>query len=63
MGATQSSLRADLDPKDVMRVMNGIWYLSAGSDWRENVGRLLHLIIDGLRYGAAGQAYQLGCGS
>ena len=52
-GAAAGTLRADVDPKDVMRVMNGIWYLPAGPDWRENVGRMLDLVIDGLRYGAA----------
>jgi AcrR family transcriptional regulator len=51
-GAAASTLRADVDPKDVMRVMNGIWYLPAGPDWRANVGRMLELVIDGLRYGA-----------
>ena len=51
-GAAAGTLRADADPTDVMRVMNGIWYLPAGPEWRENVGRMLDLVIDGLRYGA-----------
>jgi AcrR family transcriptional regulator len=51
-GAATGSLRADVDPKDVMRVINGIWYLPEGPHWREDVGRMLDLVIDGLRYGA-----------
>jgi AcrR family transcriptional regulator len=51
-GAAAGTLRADVDPTDVMRVVNGIWYLPDGPEWRENVGRMLDLVIDGLRYGA-----------
>jgi AcrR family transcriptional regulator len=51
-GAASSTLRADVDPTDVMRVINGIWYLPSGPDWRADVGRMLDLVIDGLRYGA-----------
>jgi AcrR family transcriptional regulator len=50
-GAAAGSLRGDVDPKDVMRVMNGIWYLPPGPEWRQDVGRMLDLVIDGLRYG------------
>lgn len=50
-GARDGTLRADVDPTDVMRVMNGIWYLPAGPDWRDSVGKMLGLVIDGLRYG------------
>ena len=52
-GAASSSLRADVDPKDVMRVLGGIWYLQDGPEWRADVGRMLDLVIDGLRYGCA----------
>ena len=52
-GARAGTLRADVDPQDVLRVLNGIWYLPAGPEWRENVGRMLGLVIDGLRYGAS----------
>jgi AcrR family transcriptional regulator len=51
-GAASGNLRADVDPKDVMCVINGIWYLPEGPRWREDVGRMLDLVIDGLRYGA-----------
>jgi AcrR family transcriptional regulator len=51
-GAAAGTLRPDVDPRDVMRVMNGIWYLPAGPEWRQDVGRMLDLVIDGLRFGA-----------
>jgi AcrR family transcriptional regulator len=57
-GAAAGTLRADVDPRDVMRVMNGIWYLPAGPEWREDVGRMLDLVIDGLRYGVPNRALQ-----
>ena len=50
-GAAAGTLRADVDPRDVMRVINGIWYLPEGPEWRADVGRMLDLVIDGLRYG------------
>ena len=55
-GAAAGTLRADVDPKDVMRVINGIWYLPDGPEWRDDVGRMLGLVIDGLRYGSAAPA-------
>jgi AcrR family transcriptional regulator len=51
-GAASGVVRSDVDPKDVMRVVNGIWYLPNGPQWRADVGRMLDLVIDGLRYGA-----------
>ena len=50
-GVASGTLRSDVDPKDFMRVINGIWYLPDGPQWREDVGRMLELVIDGLRYG------------
>src|SRR5262249_10944580 len=49
-GAANSNLRADVDPKDVMRVVNGICSLPESPQWRADVGRMLDLVIDGLRY-------------
>jgi hypothetical protein len=43
----------DVDPTDVERVIHGIWYLPDGPQWRADVGRMLDLVIDGLRYGVA----------
>jgi hypothetical protein len=51
-GTASGTLRADVDPTVVMRVMHGIWYLSDGPEWRADVGRMLDLVIDGLRYRA-----------
>jgi AcrR family transcriptional regulator len=50
-GAASGTLRSDVDPRDFMRVINGIWYLPDGPEWRADVGRMLELVIDGLRYG------------
>ena len=55
-GAAAGTLRADADPEDVQRVMSGIWYLPDGPEWRGTVGRMLDLVIDGLRYGAPERA-------
>ncbi|MGD9894489.1 MAG: TetR/AcrR family transcriptional regulator [Dehalococcoidia bacterium] len=54
-GAAAGTLRADVTPDDVMRVINGIWYLPDGPQWRDTVGRMLDLVIDGLRYGVPDQ--------
>ena len=59
-GAAAGTLRADVDPKDVMRVINGIWYLPDGPEWRDDVGRMLGLVIDGLRYGSAAPVTRAG---
>jgi AcrR family transcriptional regulator len=50
-GAASGTLRADVDARDVMRVINGIWYLPKSPEWRADVGRMLDLVIDGLCYG------------
>ena len=55
-GARAGTLRAAAAPADVLRVLNGIWFLPDGPEWRETVGRMLDLVIDGLRYGATGSA-------
>jgi AcrR family transcriptional regulator len=52
-GAAAGTLRADVDPRDVMRVINGIWHVPDCPDWRADVGRMLDLVIDGLRFGVA----------
>jgi AcrR family transcriptional regulator len=55
-GASDGTLRANVDPSDVIRVISGIWYLPSGPQWRGDVGRMLDLVIDGLRYGAPNAA-------
>jgi AcrR family transcriptional regulator len=52
-GAADGTLRADVEPEDVMRVVNASWFLPDGPEWRDTVSRMLDLIIDGLRYGAS----------
>jgi hypothetical protein len=55
-GAASGTLRADVDPTDVMRVINAIWYLPNGPEWRADVGRMLDLVIDGLRFAVPDRA-------
>ena len=57
-GAADGTLRADVDPEDVMRVVNASWFLPDGPTWRDTLGRMLGLVIDGLRYGAADRSRQ-----
>ena len=52
-GADAGILRADAQPEDVMRVVSAIWDLPDGPTWREDVRRMLGLVLDGLRYGAS----------
>ena len=47
------TIRSDADPEDVLRAMGGVWAMSDGPQWREQAQRLLALLMDGLRYGAA----------
>lgn len=51
-GITDGSVRANADPEDVMRAMGSVWGVAAGPEWREQVHRLLDLLVDGLRFGA-----------
>jgi AcrR family transcriptional regulator len=51
-GAADGTLRTDVDPADVMCVINASWLLPDGPEWRDTVGRMLDLVIDGLRYRA-----------
>ena len=52
--AAAGSIRADVDPDDVLRLMSGIWLIADGSDWDERSRRLLGLLMDGMRYGSSG---------
>ncbi len=51
-GEDAGSIRGDVEPEDVLRVMSGIWLVADGEDWSERARRLLALLMDGLRYGA-----------
>jgi AcrR family transcriptional regulator len=47
------TIRPGLDPDDVLLMMGFLWRIDPRSDWRTRSGRLLDLLIDGLRAGAA----------
>jgi AcrR family transcriptional regulator len=52
-GAEAGTLRADVEPEDVLRAMSAIWLVAGGDDWAEDALRILRLVLDGLRYRAA----------
>ncbi len=51
-GAADGTLRADVDPADLMASMSGVSLAAGDPDQREQAGRLLDLLMDGLRFGA-----------
>jgi AcrR family transcriptional regulator len=53
-GAEAGLLREDVDAEDVFLATGSIFLLPQTAEWREKADRLLRLIVDGLRYGAAG---------
>ncbi|MGY1615508.1 TetR/AcrR family transcriptional regulator [Geodermatophilus sp. SYSU D00691] len=50
-GAEAGTLRADADPADVLTGLSGISLAAGDAERREQAGRLLDLLVDGLRYG------------
>jgi hypothetical protein len=46
------SIRPGLDPDDVLLVMGFLWRVDSGDDWEARAGRLLDLVMDGMRAGA-----------
>ncbi|MEU1010915.1 TetR family transcriptional regulator [Streptomyces sp. NPDC005890] len=55
-GADAGLLRPDIDPFDVGFSLAGVALITSAPDQRERAGRLLDLLLDGLRYGAEGPA-------
>ncbi|MFI7405480.1 TetR/AcrR family transcriptional regulator [Streptomyces sp. NPDC049541] len=55
-GADAGLLRADIDPFDVGFSLAGVALITSAPDQRERAGRLLDLLLDGVRYGADGPA-------
>ncbi|MDX2591925.1 TetR/AcrR family transcriptional regulator [Streptomyces sp. WI03-4A] len=55
-GADAGLLRPGIDPFDVGFSLAGIGLITSAPDQRERAGRLLDLLLDGLRYGADGKA-------
>lgn len=52
--AASGKIRADIDASDVMHALGGIYSAPNTPDWRERSGRLVKLLMDGLRFGARG---------
>jgi AcrR family transcriptional regulator len=46
-------VRSDADPEDVLRAMSGFCLFSEQAGWQEQAQRLVSLLVDGLRFGAA----------
>jgi hypothetical protein len=53
-GAEQGELRDDIDPADVMFGISGISLVAGAPEQRDQAGRLLDLLLDGLRYRSSG---------
>jgi AcrR family transcriptional regulator len=54
-GADQGALRRDIDPADVMTGISGVSLAAGAPEQREQAGRLLDLLLDGLRYRPSGR--------
>ena len=52
-GVADGTLRADVDPADLMASISGVSLAVGEPGQREQASRLLDLLMDGLRYGAA----------
>jgi AcrR family transcriptional regulator len=48
------TIRPGLDPDDFLLAISGLWQIDPHGDWQSRAGRLLDLIMDGLRAGAPG---------
>ncbi|MFF5171961.1 TetR/AcrR family transcriptional regulator [Micromonospora sp. NPDC000089] len=53
-GAAAGTVRPDVDPADVLAGLSGVSLAAGGPEARELAGRLLDLLMDGLRYGRTG---------
>jgi AcrR family transcriptional regulator len=51
--ATEGSIRGDVDASDVLHALGGIYSAPDTKDWRDRSRRLVKLLMDGLRFGAA----------
>jgi AcrR family transcriptional regulator len=49
-GAAHGELRGDIDPADVMFGISGVSLVAGAPEQRDQAGRLLDLLLDGLRY-------------
>ncbi|MET9494214.1 TetR/AcrR family transcriptional regulator [Streptomyces sp. NPDC006552] len=48
------TIRLGVTPDDFMLAIAGLWQVDPHSDWQSRAGRLLDLVMDGLRTGAPG---------
>jgi hypothetical protein len=53
-GAAAGTLRSDVEPGDVLTSLSGISMAAAAPAQRDRAGRVLDLLMDGLRYRASG---------
>jgi len=49
------TIRADIESSDVLHALSGIYSAPKTPDWRERSKRMVALLMDGLRFGAAKQ--------
>jgi len=54
--AADGTIRGDVDPSDLLRAMSGICMAADTPGWSDRTGRLINLLIDGMRYGAPGSS-------
>ncbi|AOP48583.1 TetR/AcrR family transcriptional regulator [Streptomyces lydicus] len=48
------TIRPGVSPDDFMLAIAGLWQIDPHGDWQQRAGRLLDLVMDGLRAGAPG---------
>ena len=53
-GISAGTIRADVEPNDVLLALSGVSLAAGAPDQREQAGRLLDLLVDGLRHHASG---------
>jgi AcrR family transcriptional regulator len=53
-GVAAGTIRPDVDAGDVVQALRGAWSAAEAPDGLARAGRLLDLLMDGLRYGAPG---------
>jgi len=49
-GVADKTVRPDIDPDDVLMSVGGVVLIAGEPDQRDQAGRLLDLLLDGLRY-------------
>ncbi len=61
-GVAAGTVRADVDPMDLIRAMSGICLAIDQPGWLDQARRLVTLLMDGLRYGAPGRPVESAAG-